>query len=85
MRAMRHLASLLLALAVTLLLGGFLTAALVRLSPTFGVDQYELDPGRDVAALRALQAAGPPCSAEIWESLETGIARWPACSANAGP
>jgi ABC-type dipeptide/oligopeptide/nickel transport system permease component len=59
MRALRHLASLLLSLAVTVLIGGFLTAALVRLSPGFGVDQHSLDPTRDVAALRALQAARP--------------------------
>jgi peptide/nickel transport system permease protein len=59
MRAMKHLAQLLLSLAVTVLIGGFLTAALVRLSPGFGVDEHELDPTRDVAALRALAAARP--------------------------
>jgi len=59
MRAVKHLASLLLSLAVTVLVGGFLTAALVRLSPGFGVDQHELDPTRDAAALRAMQAARP--------------------------
>ena len=59
MRTVKHLAHLLFSLAVTVLLGGFLTAALVRLSPGFGVDQHELDPTRDVAALRALQAARP--------------------------
>jgi peptide/nickel transport system permease protein len=59
MRAVKHLASLLASLAVTVLVGGCLTAALVRLSPGFGVDQHELDPTRDVAALRAIQAARP--------------------------
>jgi peptide/nickel transport system permease protein len=59
MRAATHLASLALSLAVTVLIGGFLTAALVRLSPGFGVDQHELDPTRDVAAMRARQAARP--------------------------
>ena len=59
MGAMKHLAQLLLSLAVTVLLGGFLTAALVRLSPGFGVDEHELDPTRDVAALRALAATRP--------------------------
>ena len=39
--------------------GGFLTAALVRLSPGFGVDEHELDPSRDVAALRSRQESRP--------------------------
>ncbi|MGO4881649.1 MAG: ABC transporter permease subunit [Bryobacteraceae bacterium] len=47
------------ALLATALIGGFLTAALVRLSPGFGVDEHELDPTRDVAAMRAQQAARP--------------------------
>jgi len=59
MRAWRHLAGLLLSLAITVVVGGVLTAALVRLSPGFGVDEHELDPTRDVAALRALQASRP--------------------------
>src|SRR5580700_8224905 len=59
MRAAKHLVHLLLSLAVTVLIGGFLTAALVRLSPGFGVDEHELDPTRDVAAMRALEAARP--------------------------
>jgi len=50
---------LLLSLAITVLVGGFLTAALVRLSPGFGVDEHELDPTRDVAAIRAQEAARP--------------------------
>jgi peptide/nickel transport system permease protein len=59
MNFVKHFAHLLLSLAITVLVGGFLTAALVRLSPGFGVDEHELDPTRDVAALRALQAARP--------------------------
>jgi len=59
MRAVKQFARLLFSLAITALVGGFLTAALVRLSPGFGVDENELDPARDVAALRALQAARP--------------------------
>jgi peptide/nickel transport system permease protein len=59
MGALRHLAGLLLSLAVTVLIGGFLTAALVRVSPGFGVDQHSLDPTRDAATLRAIQAARP--------------------------
>jgi hypothetical protein len=56
MRAVKHLARLLFSLAVTVLIGGFLTAALVRLSPGFGVDEHELDPTRDAAALRAMRS-----------------------------
>jgi peptide/nickel transport system permease protein len=59
MNFVKHFAHLLLSLAITVLVGGFLTAALVRLSPGFGVDEHELDPTRDVAALRAVQAARP--------------------------
>jgi len=59
MPPLKHPARLLVSLAVTVLIGGFLTAALVRFSPGFGVDEHELDPSRDVAALRARQAARP--------------------------
>lgn len=59
MRTAKQLAGLLLSLAVTVLVGGFLTAALVRFSPGFGVDEHELDPARDTAALRAGAAARP--------------------------
>ena len=90
MSALKHYAHLLVSLAITVLIGGFLTAALVRLSPGFGVDEHELDPTRDVAALRRARPRGPnraissptryairpPCCGEIWGSLETGIARW---------
>jgi peptide/nickel transport system permease protein len=57
MRAARQFTGLILSLAATVVLGGFLTAALVRLSPGFGVDEHELDPSRDAAALRAREAA----------------------------
>jgi peptide/nickel transport system permease protein len=59
MPALKNLARLLGSLAVTAIIGAFLTAALVRLSPGFGVDEHELDPTRDAPALRALQAARP--------------------------
>ncbi len=59
MRVCRRLARLLLSLAVTAAIGGVVTAALVRFSPGFGVDQHALDPTRDAAALRARQAALP--------------------------
>jgi peptide/nickel transport system permease protein len=59
MHTVKHLGRLMVSLAVTVLIGGFLTAALVRLSPGFGVDEHELDPTRDVAALRAREAARP--------------------------
>jgi peptide/nickel transport system permease protein len=59
MRILKHLARLLLSAVVTVTIGGLLTAALVRLSPGFGVDEHELDPTRDAAALRAMQSARP--------------------------
>ncbi|HXM44992.1 MAG TPA: ABC transporter permease [Bryobacteraceae bacterium] len=59
MRTVKHFAQLALSLAATALLGGFLTAVLVRVSPGFGVDEHALDPARDAAALRAIQAARP--------------------------
>jgi len=59
MRALRNFGRLLVSLALTVVVGGILTAALVRLSPGFGVDEHELDPSRDVVTLRAMQAARP--------------------------
>ena len=59
MHTVKHLGRLLVSLAITVVIGGFLTAALVRLSPGFGVDEHELDPTRDAAALRAREAARP--------------------------
>ncbi len=59
MGAAKRILGLLGSLAATVVLGGFLTAALVRLSPGFGVDEHELDLNRDIAALRAAQAARP--------------------------
>ena len=57
MRILRRLVRALFSLAVTVIVGGILTAALVRFSPGFGVDEHELDPTRDVAALRTREAA----------------------------
>ncbi|HVN04674.1 MAG TPA: ABC transporter permease [Bryobacteraceae bacterium] len=57
MRVWQRLARAAFSLAVTVVVGGILTAALVRLSPGYGVDEHELDPTRDVAALRAREAA----------------------------
>lgn len=59
MRVVSQFARVLVSLAVTVVVGGVLTAALVRLSPGFGVDEHELDPTRDVAALRAREATRP--------------------------
>ena len=59
MRILKHLARLLLSLAVTVLIGGFLTAALVRLSPGFGVDEHELDPTRDARLCARRRPARP--------------------------
>ena len=58
-RGSRQLARLIVSLAVTVIVGGILTGALVRLSPGFGVDEHALDPERDAAALRAREAALP--------------------------
>jgi peptide/nickel transport system permease protein len=59
MRFVKHVAGLLASLLVTVVAGGFLTAAMIRLSPGFGVDEHELDATRDTAALRAMEAARP--------------------------
>jgi peptide/nickel transport system permease protein len=58
-RIAAHLARNLFSLLLTVLAGGMLTAAMMRWSPGFGVDQHELDPGRDVQAMRARDAALP--------------------------
>ena len=42
-------------LALTVLLGGLLTAVLVRVSPGFLVDERELDPRLNEASRRAIQ------------------------------
>jgi ABC-type dipeptide/oligopeptide/nickel transport system permease component len=59
MGAPARLARHLLSLALTVAAGGFLTAALVRLSPGFGMDEHALDPARDQADLRARAASRP--------------------------
>jgi peptide/nickel transport system permease protein len=44
-----------LTLAATALLGGFLSATLVRLAPGFGVDEQQLDPRLNSQSIRALR------------------------------
>ncbi len=68
------LGRLLLSLAVTVVVGGFLTGALVRLSPGFGVNEHELDATRDVAALRAMEAARPEQSSFLRYSIGHTVA-----------
>ena len=46
-----------LALAATVLLGGFFSATLVRLAPGFDVDERELDPHLNAQSVQALRAA----------------------------
>ncbi len=46
-----------LAIVATVLLGGFLSAALVRLAPGFDVDEQELDPRLNTASIQALREA----------------------------
>jgi ABC-type dipeptide/oligopeptide/nickel transport system permease component len=46
-----------LAIVATVLLGGFLSAALVRLAPGFDVDEQELDPRLNTASVQALREA----------------------------
>jgi peptide/nickel transport system permease protein len=52
-RVSRHV----LAIAITLFIGGLLAATLVRFAPGFGVDERELDPRFREASLRALREA----------------------------
>lgn len=52
-RIARHLV----AITLTMLLGGFLSAALVRLAPGFDVDDQQLDPRLSVESVRALHEA----------------------------
>ncbi|HVO63161.1 MAG TPA: ABC transporter permease [Terriglobales bacterium] len=52
MRALlQHVATIL----ITLLIGGFLGASLVRFSPGFGVDEAELDPHRSPGSIAAIR------------------------------
>ncbi|MFZ0199719.1 MAG: ABC transporter permease [Candidatus Sulfotelmatobacter sp.] len=46
-----------LALVATILLGGFLSATLVRLAPGFEADERQLDPHLNAASVQALRAA----------------------------
>ena len=52
----RHIVKIL----VTLLVGGFLGATLVRLSPGFGVDEQELDARLNADSIRAIRHARDP-------------------------
>jgi peptide/nickel transport system permease protein len=53
----KRIAGHLLVLVATLLLGGLLSAMLVRLAPGFTVDEQELDPHLSAASVEALHAA----------------------------
>jgi peptide/nickel transport system permease protein len=50
-RLLQHVATIL----ITVLIGGFLGASLVRFSPGFGVDEAELDPRRSAASIAAMR------------------------------
>src|SRR5260370_19708607 len=50
-----HLAGKLWAIAALVLLGGLLSATLVRLAPGFDADERELDPGLNAESVRALR------------------------------
>ncbi|HKB99477.1 MAG TPA: hypothetical protein VKD23_11880, partial [Terriglobales bacterium] len=51
----RHLAQKLGAIAALVLLGGLLSATLVRMAPGFDADERELDPGLNAESVRALR------------------------------
>jgi len=53
----RKIAAHLLGLAATVLLGGLLSATLVRLAPGFDVDEQELDPHLSAESVQALRVA----------------------------
>jgi peptide/nickel transport system permease protein len=52
-KALRHLATII----ATVILGGFLTATMVRLAPGFSVDEQQLDPRLSAGSIQALRAA----------------------------
>jgi peptide/nickel transport system permease protein len=54
-----------LALAATVLLGGFLSATLVRLAPGFDADEQQLDPHLSAESVQALRAARQP-DHDVW-------------------
>jgi ABC-type dipeptide/oligopeptide/nickel transport system permease component len=65
------------ALLLTLLVGGFLGATLVRLGPGYGTDEQKLDPrlsGASIAALRQAHASEKALPAFYWGYL-TGLLR----------
>src|ERR1700722_19858996 len=51
----RHLVQKLAAIVALVLLGGLLSATLVRLAPGFDADERELDPGLNAESVRALR------------------------------
>jgi hypothetical protein len=51
-RVLRHVAKTVVILAVA----GFLGATLVRVSPGYGIDQREFDPGLNEDSIRAIRA-----------------------------
>jgi len=53
------------ALAATVLLGGFLSATLVRLAPGFDADEQQLDPHLSAESVQALRAARQP-DHDVW-------------------
>lgn len=58
MRSLRHkIASSALTLLATVLLGGLLSATLVRLAPGFSVDERELDPHLNAESVQAIRQA----------------------------
>jgi peptide/nickel transport system permease protein len=54
-----------LALAATVLLGGFLSATLVRLAPGFDANEQQLDPHLSAESVQALRAARQP-DHDVW-------------------
>jgi peptide/nickel transport system permease protein len=54
---MRKILHRLVTLVATVLLGGFLTATMVRFAPGFSVDERQLDPRLSAASIEALHAA----------------------------
>jgi len=52
---LRRLAQHIARIVITVLLGGFLGATLVRFAPGFGVDEAELDPRRSAASIDAIR------------------------------
>jgi len=56
-KILRHAARKVLAIGILVLLGGLLSATLVRLAPGFDADERELDPGLSTDSVRALRTS----------------------------